>query len=60
LLEQCERGYSDNIYEYYNDIRIREWIEVILSAPELQKISRNRRRYLVETIIKISVSKSIF
>lgn len=37
FVEECERGYPDNIYEYYNDIRIREWIEVILSALELQQ-----------------------
>jgi hypothetical protein len=36
FVEECEKGYSDNIYEYYNDIRVREWIELILSAPELQ------------------------
>jgi hypothetical protein len=37
FVEECEKGYSDNIYEYYNDIRVREWIELILSAPELQQ-----------------------
>ena len=37
FVEDCETGYSDNIYEYYNDIRVREWIELILSAPELQQ-----------------------
>lgn len=36
FVEECEKGYPDNIYEYYNDIRVREWIELILSAPELQ------------------------
>ncbi len=35
----CEGGYPQNIYEYFNDIRVRERIEVILSAPKLQVYS---------------------
>lgn len=37
FVEECEKGYPNNIYEYYNDIRVREWIELILSAPQLQQ-----------------------
>ncbi len=38
FIEECVRGYSDNIYEYWNDIRVREWIELVLSVPELQSM----------------------
>ena len=37
FIDQCKRGYRDNIYEYYNDIFIRKKIEIILSSSVILK-----------------------
>jgi len=39
FVELCLLGYPDNIYEYYNDIRVREWIELILTAEQLNELA---------------------
>jgi hypothetical protein len=35
LVELCERGYDDNIYEYDNDLAIRDLIEKLLTDSRL-------------------------
>lgn len=35
FVDECEQGYMWSIYEYLNDIRSREKIEIILSSPKL-------------------------
>jgi len=35
FVAQCEEGYSDNIYEFRNDLSVRNLIEEILGSPDL-------------------------
>src|SRR5688572_28923260 len=39
FVELCSLGYPNSIYEYFNDIRVREWIETILASPDLANYS---------------------
>ena len=43
FVKQCKRGYPDNIYEYYNDIRVREWIEIVLARTDLAVFDEHRQ-----------------
>lgn len=36
FIKECEEGYSWTIYEYDNEIRVREKMELILASPEIQ------------------------
>jgi hypothetical protein len=37
FIDQCKSGYSNNIYEYYNDMFSRKVIECIISARDILK-----------------------
>ena len=37
FVSECEEGYNWEIEEYWNEIRVRNWIEALLSAPELKE-----------------------
>ncbi len=37
VIRECEDGYSSSIYEYDNDIGVRDQIQRLLDAPEFQQ-----------------------
>ncbi len=64
FVDYCEEGYVGNIYEYFDAIRVREQIEVILTAPELQNYDQlnEYKRYVhivdeqFKTLLRLDIS----
>ncbi|TCC19247.1 hypothetical protein [Kribbella sindirgiensis] len=40
FVEECEEGYADNIYEFANDLAVRDLIRKILDSEELRTYSQ--------------------
>lgn len=48
---ECEDGYNWTIYEYDNEIRVREKIELLLTSPELRGYEEFQELFLKVTSI---------
>ncbi len=42
LVEECKAGYQWDVSELSNELRARDWLEMILSEPELQAFEEHR------------------